>query len=192
MGSTPIPATNFMSSIKSSPDSFKTMSFPKPRDGVAAIYAPLPPAQPTRTISLTEAEQRAQQLKEMKLFINHERCPACKAQLEGSIGFDRATVFCCAGGEKEYKAHYKFGDTFPHWSMITYYTTHFAYEIENIYIIDQMFKNTIYKLDLNLNERYQQRDKKELLKYEGERLIIRSGLSEEQLINKIKLYTLFS
>src|SRR5208282_327720 len=174
-------------SNKIGPDNFKTMSFPSPRDGTTAIYAPLPPAQPPRSISLTEAEKRALQLKEMKRFINNERCPVCGAQLEGSVGFDRATVYCCAGGEKEYKAHYKFGQDFPHWSVTTFYTTQFAFEIENNFVVDGMFRNTICKIDLSLNERFQQSTKKEMLRYEGVRLIIKSGLTEEQLQKKIKL-----
>ena len=179
-------------SNKNGPDNFRTMSFPTSRNGTAAIYAPLPPAPSPRTISLTEAERRALQLKEMKKFINDERCPVCSAQLDGSVGFDRATVYCRTGGEKEYKAHYKFGQNFPHWSVTTFYTTHFAFEIENTFVVDDMYKNIICKIDLSYNERFQQSTKKELLNYEGERLIIRGGLTEEQLEKKIKLYTLFS
>jgi hypothetical protein len=179
-------------SNKSGPDNFKTMSFPSPRDGTTAIYAPLPSAPPTRTITLTEAETRALQLREMKKFINNERCPVCFAQLDGPVGFDRATVFCSAGGEKEYKAHYRLYQSFPHWSVVTFYQTHFAFEITNTHITDELFENIICKIDLSFNEKFQQRSKKELLKYEGSRLIIKANLTEEQLISKIKLYTLFS
>jgi hypothetical protein len=181
-----------MSKFKTGPENFRTMSFPTPRDGTTAIYAPLPPSPAPRAITLTEAETRALQLKEMKKFINNERCPSCSGQLEGSVGFDRATVFCCVGGEKEYKAHYKLYQDFPHWSVTTFYTTHFAFEIENTFIVDEMFKNTICKIDLSYNERFQQSTKKQMLQYEGARLIIKTGLTEEQLEKKIKLYTLFS
>lgn len=179
-------------SNKIGPDNFRTMSFPSPRDGTTAIYAPLPPSTAPRAISLTEAEKRALQLRDMKKFINDERCPICSAQLEGSVGFDRATVFCCVGGEKEYKAHYKIGQDFPHWSVTTFYATQFAYEIENNFVVDGMFRNTIYKIDLSFNERFQQSTKKDMLNYEGARLIIKAGMTEEQLEKKIKLYTLFS
>ena len=174
------------------PDSFKTMSFPKPRDGVAAVYAPLPIATPSKTITSTEAERRNLQYKEMKKFINNERCPVCSGQLDGPIGFDAATVYCRVGGDDEYKARYVYGNILPDWSRITLYTTHFAFEIESQHITEDMFLNHLYKLDLSLNPRYQQRSKKELLKYEGSRLMLKANLTEEQLLNKIKLFTLFS
>ena len=177
----------------SGPKNFKTMSFPRPRDGTTtAVYAPLPSPPAPRSISNTEAEKRANQLKEMKRFINTQRCPVCEAQLDGSIGYDRATVYCRAGGEKEYKALYVYGIHTPQRSVTTFYTTHFAFEIANTLVLDDLYKNLVYKIDLSLNERFQQAEKKTLLDYEGERLIIRAGLTEQQLIDKIKLYTTFS
>lgn len=141
---------------------------------------------------MTEAEKRAAQLKEMRYFINNQKCPICQAQLDGSVGYDRATVYCRQGGEKEYKAFYKFGTAVPDWSVSTYYTTHYAFEITSKHITDGLYKNTISKIDLSLNERFQQADKKCILDYEGERLVLEGGLTEEQLMSKIKLYTLFS
>jgi len=179
--------------MNSGPKSFKNMSFPPPRCGTTtAVYAPLPKPPPTRVITPTEQERRALQLKEMKLFINNQKCPMCGAQLDGPIGYDKATVFCRSGGEKEYKAHYKYGMETPYWSVSTFYTTHFAFEVENTHLTDELFKNIIYKIDLSLNERFQQREKKEILNYEGERLLLKGGLTEERLLEKIKLYTLFS
>lgn len=169
------------------------MVFPPSRDGSrTAVYAPLPPAPPPKTITPTEAERRALQLKQMKAFINNQRCPICESQLEGTIGYDAATVYCCAGGQKEYKARYVFGNDLPAWSVTTLYTTHFGFEIENRHVTDELYKNTIYKIDLSLNERFQQREKKSILNYEGARLLIKTNLTEEQLMEKIKLYTLFS
>ncbi len=174
------------------PDSFKTMSFPKPRDGVAAVYAPIVPSPPSKTISLTESERRNLQFKEMKRFVNNERCPVCLGQLDGPIGYDAATVYCRVGEAREYQARYVFGNNLPDWSKITLYTTYYAFEIESKHITEDMFLNQLYKLDLSLSPRYQQSNKKELLKYEGSRLLLRSNLTEEQLLNKIKLFTLFS
>lgn len=169
------------------------MAFPPPRDGTTtAVYAPLPPPPPPKTITSNEAERRALQLKQMKAFINNRRCPICDSQLEGSIGYDRATVYCCVGSEKEYVVHYVFGETRPDWSVTTFYTTHFAYQIENKHITDELYRNIIYKVDLSLNERFRDREKKTILNYEGARLLLSGNLKEEQIEEKIKLYTLFS
>ncbi len=168
------------------------MAFPPSRNGQSAVYAPLPPAPKPRTISQNEAQRRADQLRLMKDFINAQRCPICDAQLEGSVAYDHATVYCCAGGEAEYKAHYKFGLDKPHWSVSTYYTTNVGFEIENQHVVDDMYRNTVYKLDLTLNKKFQQREKKTLFTYEGAPLALKKNLSEEQILEKIKLYTLFS
>lgn len=175
-----------------SPKSFKQMTFPPARQGTNAVYALLPPPPPPRSITATEAKRRADQLEEMKVFCNAERCPICDAQLDGRIGYDSATLYCAANGEAEYKAHYKYGLSHPHWSVVTYYTTHFGFEIESSYVEGNMFKNTIYKVDLQLNKKYRQLDKKKLLDYEGAKLLLKKNLSEEQILEKIKLYTLFS
>lgn len=174
------------------PKSFRNMNFPPSRDGTYAVYAPLPPAPKPRTITKTEAEKRADQYQLMKQFINLQRCPVCDAQLEGKIGYDQSTVYCCTNGEREYKVHFKYGFEKPNWSVTTYYTTYFAFEIETQHVVDEMYKNTIYKIDLNLNKRFQQLEKKTLLSYEGARMALKKNLSEEQILEKIKLYTLFS
>lgn len=168
------------------------MLFPPPRSGQNAVYAPLPPPPAPKTITQTEQQRRAEQFKEMKKFINEQTCPMCGSQLEGSIGYDRAGVYCCMGGELEYKAHYKFGILTPFWSVSTYYTSHFAFEIESTFIENGMYKNTIFKIDLSLNKKYQQLEKKILLSYEGAKLTFKRGITEEEILSKIKLYTVFS
>lgn len=175
------------------PKNFKTMTFPPARDGhTTAVYAPLPPPPPPKTISVNEAERRAAQLKEMKKFINDQKCPVCNSPLEGPIGYDRAVVHCAASGGKEFKAQYKFGDLFPSWSVTTLYTTCYAFEVHNTHVTDDLFRNTIFQIDLTLNDRFQQIEKKELLNYEGARLFIKEAKTEQELLEKIKLYTLFS
>lgn len=169
------------------------MTFPPSRDGSTnAIYAPLPPAPAPRTISTDESAIRAFQLKEMRKFIDNQRCPVCSSQLDGPIGYDNATVYCCTGGEKEYKAKYVFGLDVPTRSVATFYTTHFAFEIDTTHLIDDLYRNILYKIDLSLNPKYQQAEKKELLNYEGERFLFKNSWTEEELLNKVKLYTIFS
>lgn len=176
------------------PKSFKEMIFPPSRDGAKnAIAAPLPPSVPARTISPSEAERRASQLKVMKDFINAERCSICQAQLDGSIGYDWADLYCRAN-EKEYKAHYKYGSDqcILQWSKATFYTTHFAFEIVSRHIDNELYENSIFKIDLSLNERFQQMTKENFVTFEGQRFIFNGKLTEQQLLNKIKLYTVFS
>lgn len=127
----------------------------------------------------------------MKKFCNNQRCQACGAQLEGQIGFDKATLYCCAN-EKEYKAVFKYGQEIPVWCCTTMYATHFAFEIINKHLTEELYENLVFKVDLSYNERFQQSTKVELLKYEGERLVFKEALTEEQLLDKIKLYNLFS
>lgn len=178
--------------MNNGPKNFKEMIFPPSRDGQYAVYAPLPPAPKPRTITVTEAQKRAVQLEEMKSFVNTQRCPACDAQLDGGIAYNQATLYCCANGEREYKVNFKYGLPHPHRSVTTYYTTHFAFEIENLHIEDNLFKNTIYKIDLSLNKKFQQSQKKTLFSYEGARLVLKKNISEEDLLSKIDLYVLFS
>ena len=174
------------------PKNFRNMKFPVPREGTTtAVYALLPPPPPLKTISLSESDRRASQLKEMKKFVNAQKCPVCGAQLDGSVGFDKATLFCRAN-EKEYEVAFKYGISLPIWSKSVLYTTYFAFEVINRLITEELYENVIFKIDLSLNQRYQQLEKKELLKYEGENLSFKGNLTEEQLLHKIKLYTLFS
>lgn len=174
------------------PKSWKEFKFPPSRGSQNAVYAPLPPAPSPRSITQTESKRRAAQFQDMKGFINDERCPLCGAQLEGRITYESATVYCAANGQREYQANYKYGLDKPTWSMTTHYTSQFAFEIEAQHVQDDMYKNAVYKLDLNLNKRFQQLEKKLLFSYEGARLSLKNNLSEEELLNKIKLYTLFS
>lgn len=176
----------------SGPKSFKQMQFPPNRNGTPAVYAPLPPAPTPRTITSNEVKRRAAQLQDMKAFINDERCPVCQAQLDGRIAYDTATVYCAEGGEQQYRAHYKYGLDKPVWSITTYYTTMFAFEIHAEYMEDELYRNTVFKVDLNLNKKFQQAEKKELFSYEGARLALKNNLTEEQILEKMKLYTLFS
>lgn len=173
------------------PSSFKDMSFPPPRDGArVAIYAPLPPTPPLKTISQREKDRQAYQ--EMKKFANKQKCIVCGSQLDGSVRYDLAKLYCVTQGVAEYAVHFQFGIDHAVWSKTTHYGNHFAFEVITNHIIDSTVKNTVFKIDLSLNKRYQQLEKKELFSFEGKPLIIKAGMSETQLLEKMKLYTLFS
>lgn len=175
------------------PKSFKEMQFPPPRDGArVSIYAPLPPPPPPRTISQVELDHRAKQLSEMKTIINTARCPLCDGQLDGHVGFDRASVYCAQYSEQEYKAQYIYGHTDPIYSVATIYTTCTAYEVIHSHMGNNIYSNSIYQIDLTLNSRTQQSQKKLFTSFEGPRYFLSKRLTEKQLLEKIKLYTVFS
>lgn len=176
----------------SGPKNFKSMTFPPARDGTCAVYAPLPKPPSPKAITLTESQQRAKQLEEMKVFANKQRCPVCDAQLDGPIGYDCAILYCRLNGEQQYKVYFKYGLEHIHWSITTYYTEHYAYEIETSYIEGNLFSNTLFKIDLSFNKKFQQSTKKNIFSYEGAILTFQKNISEEDLMSKIKLYTLFS
>lgn len=175
------------------PKNFKTMIFPPAREGTTtAVYAPLPTPPPPKTISAEEFEQRAILLKQMKKLVNSQRCPVCDAPLEGSVRYDGANVFCAANGRKEYYAGFVPTLTFPRTAVTTLYTTHLGFEIHHLYVSENNFVNQVFQLDLSFSERFQQAEKKELLKYTGDRLILKGTFTEQKLIEKIKLYSIFS
>lgn len=174
------------------PKNFRQIQFPPSRGTQNAVYAPLPAPPKPRTITEKESQRRADQYQLMRQFINNRRCPLCEAQLDGKIAYDQSTVWCCVNGEREYKVNFKYGMEKPNWCVTTYYTTMFAFEIETQLVIDDMYRNTVFKIDLNLNKKFQQLEKKTLFTYEGAPLTLPKNLSEEKILEKIKLYTLFS
>lgn len=190
-GSSPGFAPNLMSS--DGPKSFKDMQFPPPRDGISvSVYAPLPPAPQPRSLSKSEVDKRAAQLLEMKARVNAARCPLCSGQLDGHIGFDLAKVYCAAYTNKEYSATYSYWIPEPQYSIATIYTTHMAYEVIHQHLEKTRYLNSIYQIDLSLSPKYQQSQKKLFTSFEGSRFFLSKKLNEKQLLEKIKLYTVFS
>ena len=174
------------------PKSFKDMVFPPARSGTrSAVYAPLPQPPTPRTITNQAQKQLETQFLELKRLINNERCPICSSQLDGGIRSDDAAVYCVSNPE-EYKATYKYGLTIPVYSSVRYHTTNFDYEIQSSLNDNNVYSNTVYKIDLSLNVRAQNSDKKKLFSYDGVRMILSPILSEREIENKIKLYTTFS
>lgn len=190
-GSNPGPAPIVMSN--NGPKNFKEMQFPPARDGARnSVYAPLPPAPPPRAVSASEIDKRTERLLEMKVLVNAARCPLCGGQLDGPVTFEGASLYCITFTSKEYHAVYNYGYLEPACSIATIYTTNYAYEIVHNRIEDNKFQNEIYKIDLSLNERNQQASKELFTKFEGARFFLSKKLSEKKLLEKIKLYTVFS
>lgn len=174
------------------PKNFRNIKFPPARGGTNATYAPLPPIPPSRTITPNEIEKRVSQLKEMKKFINEQRCPICSAQLDGAVSYNSATVYCRNGGEDEYRAKYYLGINLPVDSVTTFYTARLGFEITSTHITNGLYKNSICEIDLSLSKGFQQKNKKKILEFDGERFLLPANLTEAQILNKIKLYTVFS
>jgi hypothetical protein len=182
-----------MSTNSSGPKNFKTMKFP-PSRGSNAIYAQLPKSGPVNVISASQLSQQDLQFKEMKKLLNSEHCPLCSGQLEGPIRFDETELYCVHCGAGKYKACYRYGLNVPYKSTTTYYTTNFAYQVYS-YLLDEVsvkYKNIIYSLDLTYTEKTRNASRKEISSWEGNRLILDPNLDERKIIEKIKLYTVFS
>jgi len=173
------------------PSSFKEIKFPPSRDGKYAVYAPLPPVPARKVITEEELKRRSLQAKEMKEIANRERCPICGAQLDGLVGYNKANLYCAANGEDQFKVSFIHGMEHPVLSISTLYMQNFAYEIKYYHLEKDLYFNSIYRLDLSLSKKYQQLEKKEIVSYQGSPLIIKGNLTEQQLLNKIKLYTIF-
>lgn len=176
-----------------SPKNFREIfkSLPKQRQKTA-IYAPLPPQPPAKTISSAQKALQEQQYKEMWEFVNSERCPCCGAQLDGGISYERANVYCSTNGEEEYKAVYVYGLKIAQHSRFTIYGSTFAYEVINEFISEDIFRNIVFKIDLSYNKAFQQKLKEKVLSYEGKRLLLDKKLDEQAILKKLKLYQTFS
>lgn len=70
-----------------------------------------------------------------------------------------------------------------------------SYEFKSVGIGDGKYKNMIFKVDMNLNEKFRNLEKIKLLDYEGDKMptFKKSTIkSEDSLLKKIKLYSVFS
>lgn len=130
----------------------------------------------------------------MMARVNEDRCPVCKCQLDGAVYFYYADVYCCSGGEDEYKAHYEYSNREPVLSRTTVYTLNgnSAYEIHHQYLNQEEYRNTIYRLDLGLSGRWREANKLCALDYKGTKLFLDKNLDEEAITKKLKLYRVFS
>lgn len=135
--------------------------------------------------------QQAKQQKELEKFVNQKRCSVCGSQLDGPVYAAKAELYCVAYNS-HYKCTYLFDNKLPKSSLATYAFDQNAYEIySRLKDIDKYYIE-VYKIDLNLIPKFQQRDKKKIMDCESAIFKFQKNISEEDFLQKIKLYTVFS
>jgi hypothetical protein len=127
-------------------------------------------------------------------FINSLRCPLCGSQLDGKVHQSRSDLYC-VGNSDEYCAIYTANSKLPvHEEVnITYDTNRYEFISTRNTDVISPYKNTISKIDLNLAPRFRQRDKIKIFENVGTKLpYFSTQMTEKELLNKIKIYNLFS
>jgi hypothetical protein len=124
-------------------------------------------------------------------FAKALRCPLCGAQLDGNVHPHRASLYCVSYPD-EYSCVYSPASDLPQYDTQNIIYGNYKYRIEFNQTYGQL-ENKIYKIDLNLNVRERENQKKLLFSNAGSKLpIFAKNLTEQQLLHKIKIYNTFS
>lgn len=125
-------------------------------------------------------------------FCNSLRCPLCKSQLDGNIHPKEAKLYCVANND-EYICRWLPGDETPASEMIRYWYSEYEYDILITRYGDSSFRTQIIRYNRNVNPIYRNKSRKEMFDLTGARvLFFRHRMSEEEFLNKLKLYSVFS
>lgn len=172
-----------------SPKSFKDLFVNKikvPFEGGSKIFVP-----PAVHKTIDQEIQHEKTRKELIKFVNTQKCVVCGMQLDGPVNYEYAELYCVYNSS-HYKCKFIPGFQLPTESMAVYNFTSEGYQVENDRLDGFNFKNTVYKLDLNLIEKFRYRDKKLLVSYGGAFLKFKKNLSEQEFVQKLKIYMVFS
>jgi len=174
-------------SLPNKPLSFKdTIKPANPRKQNQVLY---PNPQPLPDPKLVA--KKAKQKQEYMAFINTERCPICKSQLDGGVYHTRADVSCVAN-PTHYMAHYTYPQTFPQSSTITLLFDTCGILV-NTWVDDEgMIWNAAYQLDMGLNAAWRMKEKKLIAKFSGARYQPSQHLDERDLLEELEAYEIFS
>lgn len=135
--------------------------------------------------------QQVRKQKELIAYVNTKRCTVCGSQLDGPVYAKEARLYCVEN-QQHYICKYVYND-FKLVNCKAEYVFHvFGYEVISNLLDTNQYRNSISKLDMNLIERYRYRDKVLLLSFEGALLRFPKDLTEEEFVQKLKLYTVFS
>lgn len=149
---------------------------------------------PAPQLSAEEEARRAKAKKDLTKFVNELRCPVCGGQLDGGVNYKYAEQYCVYNND-HYKCKYESGSSLPSYTVATY---NFASEAPVGYQVianlksDNTYANWIYKLDLDLIEKFRMNQKKLVLSFNGSLLKFPKGLSYPEFEQKLKLYAVFS
>lgn len=180
----------------SGPKSFKQLLKNwQPHQPKPLVYNPIPNSHiDPQTLAEIRAKQAIQK-QQMVAFTNKLRCPLCDSQLDGSVTYEYAALYCRTN-PSEYKARYEYGHSDPITEVTTVNFCLFAYELNSIYSkAMQHYNNEVYKIDTSnyLDERRQQANKEKLYGFSGIKLkISKEMLNEKYWEQKLKLYITFS
>lgn len=116
-------------------------------------------------------------------FINTLRCPICQAGLDGSIS-DEANIYCRFNPD-EYHAQYKQGTFIPVRDSICFED----WKIDHQQLSGNKYKTTVWYM---LESGFSLPQHKFVLEYEGEMLFSATSFNEDEFLNKMELYDVFS
>lgn len=149
---------------------------------------------PPPRLSVEEGVRREKVKKELTKFCNALHCVVCGGQLDGPVNYEYAELYCVYDN-KHFTCKYSAGQTQPDWTNAIYNFPDHAvgYQVTTSKQNDKTFSSWIYKLDLNLIERFRFRDRRCVLSLsKGSMIKFPKGLSFADFEQKIKVYTVFS
>lgn len=160
-----------------------------PFDNRARLISTPPPPR----ISVEEEARRQKAKRDLTSFVNELQCVVCGGQLDGPVNYQYAELYCVFNND-HYKCKYMAGQTQPDWTTAIYNFADHAvgYLVTTNKNDAHSFLNWIYKLDLDLIEKFRFRDKKCILSMKGSPLKFPKGLDFTEFEQKVKLYTVFS
>ena len=134
---------------------------------------------------------------ELNLFkdqCNKLRCPLCKSQLDGSISYSQASLYC-ANDNSEYIVVWKPNQKDPQLEEIRYYYSQYEYVIYTSKDSEDpnRFLTIICRYNRDISLRYKLATCQQLFYYIGRRfLFYYTRMEENVFLHKLKTYRIFS
>jgi len=133
-----------------------------------------------------------QQYKEFVNYCNKLRCPLCKSQLDGVIKYDFADLYCVSNNQ-EYMCILSSPDDDFDVEQFIYWYPQYQYTICVANLNNGQYRTTVDRYSLDYVPRLRVQSKKEIFRHVGGQIpFFRSKKSEEELLKKLKIYTIFS
>lgn len=131
------------------------------------------------------------QHKQFVAFCNALRCPLCNGQLDGNIHHKQAQLYC-VNDNNEYKVTWSPGKSIPDFELISYTYPQYMYVIE--YGTDWLHQiyTVINRYNMDAHPMHRAKTKVQVFKCASRLQFFRKRLDEEDFLNKLKLYNVFS